>query len=275
MRMPVSPACAPKAAGKPPSARCSRSPSGNSAAARTIAPRFHAPTTGPDPASRPSLPTAGSNTAVKIPHAQQDNHRPRPRPGAPVRGGTNPDKNPDTNHGTAAVVGRQEGTGGAHPEDPAARHRGIARNLVERPAMDLLRSADNALPSRVAKDKQEAVAKDIQGDVQKYMAETVPLVQARAVKLAPTTIGSLLEERFSEDELKQVVAIIESPVYGKFQGMGADMQKALLEKLVTDMRPTVEPKVRALEQSIGKRLGLTSPPAAATTPRAPAKPASR
>jgi len=152
---------------------------------------------------------------------------------------------------------------------------GIARNLVERPAMDLLRSADNALPSRVAKDKQEAVAKDIQGDVQKYMAETVPLVQARAVKLAPTTIGSLLEERFSEDELKQVVAIIESPVYGKFQGMGADMQKALLEKLVTDMRPTVEPKVRALEQSIGKRLGLTSPPAAATTPRAPAKPASR
>jgi hypothetical protein len=149
---------------------------------------------------------------------------------------------------------------------------GMARNLVEQPAMDLMRSAGNALPSRVAKDKQEAVAKDIQADVQKYMAETVPLVQARAVKLAPTTIGSLLEEKFSEDELKQVVAIIESPVYGKFQRMGEDMQKALLEKLVTEMRPTVEPKVRALEQTIGKRLGVTPPPAAAT---APAKPASR
>ena len=152
----------------------------------------------------------------------------------------------------------------------------MARNLVEQPAMDLMRSAGNALPSRVAKDKQEAVAKDIQADVQKYMAETVPLVQARAVKLAPTTIGSLLEEKFSEDELKQVVAIIESPVYGKFQRMGEDMQKALLEKLVTEMRPTVEPRVRALEQTIGKRLGVTPPPAAATTaPAKPAKPASR
>ena len=154
----------------------------------------------------------------------------------------------------------------------------MARNLAEQPAMELMRNVSNALPVRVAKDKQEAVARDIQGDVQKYLAETVPIVQARAVKLAPGTIGALLEEKFSEDELKQVVAIIEAPVYGKFQRMGEDMQKALIEKLVVDMRPTVEPKVRTLEDTVAKRLGITSatPPAAA--PRAlskPAKPASK
>jgi hypothetical protein len=153
---------------------------------------------------------------------------------------------------------------------------GMARGLAEQPAMELMRNASNALPSRVAKEKQEAVAKEIQGDVQKYLADTVPVVQARAVKLAPSTIGALLEERLTEDELKQVVAIVEAPVYGKFQRMGDDMQRALIEKLIADMRPTVEPKIRALEETVAKRLGVTASgatPTAPAAPRAPAKPA--
>ena len=101
----------------------------------------------------------------------------------------------------------------------------------------------------------------------KYLSEPVPLVQARAVKLAPTTIGALLEEKFTEDELKQVVAIVESPVYTKFQRMGEDMQRALVEKLIADMRPTVEPRIRALEETVGKRLGVTASGAPAAGPR--------
>lgn len=153
---------------------------------------------------------------------------------------------------------------------------GMARSLVEQPAVELLGNAGNALPNRVAKDKQDAVAKEIQADVQKYLDDTVPMVQARAVKLGPTSIGTLLEEKFTEDELKQVVAMLESPVFAKFQRMGEDMQKVLVEKLVADTRSMVEPKVRSLEQTVAKRLGVTNaPPAAAAAPRAPAKPASK
>jgi hypothetical protein len=156
---------------------------------------------------------------------------------------------------------------------------GMARGLVEQPAAELMGNAASALPARVPKDKQDAVAKDIQADIQKYLDEAVPLVQGRAVKLAPTTIGTLLEEKFTEDELKQVVAIIESPVYVKFQRMGEDMQKTLVEKLVADTRTTIEPKVRTLEQAVAKRLGVTAPPQTpgagpARTP-APAKPAAK
>jgi uncharacterized protein len=151
----------------------------------------------------------------------------------------------------------------------------MARSLVEQPALELLGNAGAALPNRVAKDKQEAVAKEIQGDVEKYLADTVPLVQARALKLGPTSIGTLLEEKLTEDELKQVVAILESPAFAKFQRLGDDMQKVLVEKLVADTRPTVEPKVRTLEQTVAKRLGVTSAPPAAAAPRAPAKPASK
>lgn len=154
----------------------------------------------------------------------------------------------------------------------------IARSLVEQPAIELMGNAAGALPGRVAKDKQEAVAKEIQADVQKYLDDAVPLVQARAVKIAPASIGAMLEEKFTEDELKQLVSIVESPVYGRFQRMGDEMQKALADKLVADTRGTIEPKVRALEQAVGKRLGVTGAPATGATtpaPRAGAKPAAK
>lgn len=152
----------------------------------------------------------------------------------------------------------------------------MARTLVEQPAAELMGNAASALPGRVAKDRQDAVAREIQGDVQKYLDEAVPLVQGRAVKLAPTTIGTLLEEKFTEDELKQVVSIVESPVYVKFQRLGDDMQRVLVEKLVADTRATIEPKVKTLEQMVAKRLGVTGEaggPAAAG--KKPAKPAAK
>jgi uncharacterized protein len=153
-----------------------------------------------------------------------------------------------------------------------------ARGLVEQPAMELMDNAANALRARVAKDKQEAVAREIQSDVKKYVEDAFPVVRDRAVTLAPSTVGALLEEKFTEDELKQVIAIMESPVYGKFQRMGNDMQKVLIDKVVADTRGTIEPKVRKLEQTVAKRLGVTSPPgapAAAAKPAKPAKPAAQ
>lgn len=153
----------------------------------------------------------------------------------------------------------------------------IARNLAEQPAVELLAAAERSLPQRVAADKQQAVIKDIQADTKKYLDEAVPLVRDRALKLAPVSIGAVLEEKFTEDELKQIATILESPAYVKFQQISPDMQKALIEKVVAETRGLIEPKVRSLEASIGKRLGVTPPPATSAAPAAKpgAKPASK
>ena len=103
--------------------------------------------------------------------------------------------------------------------------------------------------------------------LKKYADDVVPLVRERAVKLAPASIGVLLEEKFSEDELRDLIKIMESPVNKKFAQLNGDMQKTLSEKLVAETRALVAPKVQALEQSVAKRLGIT--------PGAPAKAASK
>lgn len=146
----------------------------------------------------------------------------------------------------------------------------LARQLAEEPAAQMLRQAGPALQARVAPDKQQAVAKEIQADAKKYADEAVPLVRASALKMAPGTVGALLESEFTEDELRQVVALLESPAYIKYRDRSDAMQKALLDKLIPETKGSIEPKVIALEKTIAKRLGLTEAPAAA-----PAKPAAK
>ena len=137
-----------------------------------------------------------------------------------------------------------------------------AQMLVERPALQMMQQAGVALQTKVAAEKREEVANEIQADIKKYADETGPLVRQQAVKLAPSTIGVLMEQRFTEEELTQLIAILESPVNRKYQQMGGDLQKVLAEKLITETKATVEPKVKALEQTLVKRLDLPPPTSA-------------
>jgi uncharacterized protein len=147
----------------------------------------------------------------------------------------------------------------------------LARQLVEQPAAQLLQQAGPALQQRVAAEQREAVGREIQADVRKFVDEAAPLARDRAIKLAPSTIGTVLEERMTEDELKQVITILESPANKKFQSLAGDMQRALAEKLVAETRPLIQPKLQALEQSVAKRLGITPPPAGAAPAATPGK----
>lgn len=147
----------------------------------------------------------------------------------------------------------------------------MARSMAQQPAAMMMQQAAPVL-QRLPAERREAVARDIEADVRKYTEEAIPLVTERAIKLAPSTIGALLEERFSEDELKQIITMLESPVNRKFQSMGGDMQRSIGEKLIAETKPQIEPKLRALEQTVSKRLNI-SQGGAASAPAAQGKPA--
>ncbi len=151
----------------------------------------------------------------------------------------------------------------------------VARLLVEQPAAILMQRAGNLMQTRTPPDKREAIGRDIQADVKKYVDEVVPLARERAVRLAPTSIGVLLDERFTEDELRQLIGILESPVNRKFQQMGGEMQKSLQDKLVAEIKGLIEPKIKTLELAVAGRLGIpATAPAASGAVRAPARAAS-
>jgi len=138
----------------------------------------------------------------------------------------------------------------------------ISRSIVERPAAQLMQAAGQALQTQVPADKREAVGKSVQADVKKYVDEATPLLRERAIKLAPSTFGVALEEKFTEAELKQLIAWLESPVNKKFQQLGGEMQSNFVQKLAAEAAPLLDPKLQALQQ----KLRTTFSAAAASAP---------
>lgn len=144
----------------------------------------------------------------------------------------------------------------------------IARGLTEQTMAPLAQATGNALKTQVPEDRREALARELQAEFKRYGDEVYPMLRDKAQKLAPATIGALLEERLSEDELKQVATMIDSPIYKKYQLLAPDMQRVLTEKLVAETRGAIEPKFAALRDTVTKRLGIS--PAGASAPKAAA-----
>jgi hypothetical protein len=139
----------------------------------------------------------------------------------------------------------------------------LGRTLAERPALELAAEARQFI-GKVPEDKREAVVKAIDADLKKYADEAVPLVRDKAIALSPTVLGAELETNFNEAELKQLINWFESPVIRRYNQLVPGVQQALTERLVNETRTQIEPKVRALQASMAKHLGL--PPPGSTPP---------
>ena len=141
---------------------------------------------------------------------------------------------------------------------------GLARNLAVQSVAQLGQQVGAVLQNRIAPEQRDALAKEIQVEFNKYGEDVGPLLHDRVLKLAPGVVGPVLEDKLSEDELKQVIAALESPGFRKYMQLTPELQRLLGQKLVADSQPQVEPKIKALEQSLSKMLS-----AAGAVPTAP------
>lgn len=138
-----------------------------------------------------------------------------------------------------------------------------ARQLANQPLMQMMQSVGPVIQFQVPTEKRDALAKDIQADMKKYVDEVSPLLSERASKAASAEVGGLLDAKFNDDELRQIIAALESPVLRKFSLLGPELQKALADKVIADTKGQIEPKLKALGQAVEKRVYAAAPPAAA------------
>lgn len=127
--------------------------------------------------------------------------------------------------------------------------------------------------ARAPADKREALANDSKAEVKKFYDDAAAVMREQASRVAPTVVGGALEEKFTEEELKTLLAWLESPVNRKFQQAAQEMNRALSQKVLDDTKPVIEPKLRALEQTLSKKfkdagVQLPKPKNAASAPPA-------
>jgi len=126
--------------------------------------------------------------------------------------------------------------------------------MLQKPVAESLRQSRSLLQGRVSSETQEAAMKDISEDARKFLDETIPVVRSGAEKLIPSTVVPILAEKFTEEELRQVVAILESPVKSKFESVVPELEKALGEKIAAESGPMINAKLTELTEKIGLRM---------------------
>jgi uncharacterized protein len=146
----------------------------------------------------------------------------------------------------------------------------LARGLVEQSSAPIAQAGSQYLQTQVPAEKREAAAKAADAELKKYFDEAYPIVRDKAVALAPDALGPILRDNFSEDELRQLLAWINSPLSKKYQELNPKMQSALTEKLVAETRASIEPKMRTLDANVAKALGAPTEgaPPAKSAPKA-------
>jgi hypothetical protein len=148
----------------------------------------------------------------------------------------------------------------------------LAASIVQAPLGQLAQAGRQAL-QQVPAEKREATAKAMDAEIKKFIEENVSYLKDKISKAVPGTASALLDERFNEDELKQILAWAESPVSRKYSQAGGELQKAIVQKVMTESGATLEGRLKTLQANLAKQLGLPPAPPAASKPAAstPAK----
>jgi len=142
-----------------------------------------------------------------------------------------------------------------HPEN------GILQ-VVQRQGVEAMQRSDMALQANhVPKDRKDKTMKEISVDVQKYIDTTMPLAIGSAKKATSPAVGPILAQNFTADELRQLAALLESPLKQKFDKLVPQMENAVGQKVQADIAPQVNANVKAMTEAVGTKLR------AATTPQ--------
>jgi hypothetical protein len=125
---------------------------------------------------------------------------------------------------------------------------------AQRVGTNALEQASLGLQGRVSKARQDQAMKDIGTDVQKYIDTATPLVSASAKKQVNPSVGPLLATNFSTEELRQIIAMLENPVKGKFEKLVPDMERAVGEKVSADVGPALNKEITTLKTNVGLKM---------------------
>jgi hypothetical protein len=155
-----------------------------------------------------------------------------------------------------------------------------ARQLTEQSVAPIEQQVSMALRTRVAEDQRKVVAAQAESDIKAFVDAVGPQLREISLRVAPMTVGTILEQNFNEDELKQLIDLLQSPVSRKFNQLAPQMQQALAQKIIEEAKAGVTPKLIALQETLMRRLGITAPgaasaPASATATKPAASAAAR
>jgi hypothetical protein len=94
----------------------------------------------------------------------------------------------------------------------------------------------------------------VSAEAGKFMEEEMPLLRASTQAIVRSDVAPMLAQKFSTEELKQLAALMDSPVLAKFETLVPEMRKTVGENLAKANQAQIKPKMAELQNRVGMRL---------------------
>ena len=134
----------------------------------------------------------------------------------------------------------------------------MAEQLTASAVQPLLAGWSQRLDETVPPARQKDVRDKLDVELKKYADSTQKVVEAQTAKAAEAALVPIFMEKLSEDELKTIIAYLESPVSAKFQSLGPDATNAWAKRIIDATKPAVESGVKTFDASANRIVGAAA-----------------
>ena len=107
----------------------------------------------------------------------------------------------------------------------------VGLQMLQAPVAEMVRQSRVVVTSRVPAEKQDAVMKDVNAEANAFLEKEAPALRTSTQAVVQSSVAPLLAQKFSEDELKQLAGILESPVLAKFESVVPELKRAVGENV--------------------------------------------
>jgi len=139
----------------------------------------------------------------------------------------------------------------------------LVGQLADSATQDILQNWGPRLQSDVPPAKMEQAKEGLNAELKKYFDDVSYTITNKVGKASNTALIPAYMERFSLDELKQIVAFFESPAVKKYQLAAPELGNLFVKQLIEETRADVSARTRQFDDAATKIMG------AAPAPRSP------
>ena len=144
--------------------------------------------------------------------------------------------------------------------------------LAESSSQDLVQSWGAKLRADVPKAQVEKAAESLNVELKKYNDDVSKIIKNKVNKASADSLIPVYMERFSLDELKQLVAFFESPAVKKYQASAPELGNVFINQLIMETRADVSARAKTFDDAATKIVGSAlKAPAAAPAAAGPDK----
>ena len=143
--------------------------------------------------------------------------------------------------------------------DGVALANQLTGEAVQLPLSTWSQRLDESVPPARQKDVRDKL--DV--ELKKFADTTHKTNETQVSKTAEAVLVPLFMDKLSEDEMKTVIAYMESPAATKFQSLSSEAGNAWAQKVIDASRSAVESNAKAFDAAATKIVGVPATPAAA------------